>query len=134
MFTLHAFIPADTIFHSLEIVERELTGLLQRVSPPPLEKSFDTLPFSNEPRLLYRWATWSFSVICEKGQRVAADAEVVERETGCSFSPGLPVNRIRIVFGQDKGCLFTNHIIWITDWLKEIPEAVVYDEASKSLC
>lgn len=134
MFTLHAFITSAADVQPLEALEPTLTGIFQGQHSAPPDVSSSVLPFSNTARLLYRWPKWSFSVTCESGAEVAADAELVSQETGVVFSGGLPADRIRIVFAQDEGCHFTNHIIWITEWLKDIPSAVLYDEASKCLC
>lgn len=135
MFTLHAFIASAADAQSLEALEPRLTRIFQGQHSAPPDVSSNTLPFKNTARLLYHWPTWSFSVTCESGAEVAADAKFVAQETGVVFPGRLPVDRIRIVFAQDESCDFTNHIIWITDWLKEeFPSAVLYDEASKCLC
>ncbi|SCX66559.1 hypothetical protein [Variovorax sp. EL159] len=135
MFTLHAFIASAADVQPLEALEPKLTRIFQGQHSAQPDVSSNTLPFKNTARLLYRWPTWSFSVTCESGAEVAADAKFVSQETGVVFPDRLPVDRIRIVFAQDEGGDFTNHIIWITDWLKEeIPSAVLYDEASKCLC
>ena len=132
MLTLHAFITSADDVQPLEALEPKLTGLFQGEHSARPDVSSSNLPFRNVPRLLYHWPTWSFSVTCESGSEVAADAALAQ-EAGAEFPGGPPVNRIRVVFAHDESQLFTNHIIWIADWLKEIPSAVVYDDVGKCL-
>ena len=134
MFALHAFITSDQDAYPLAILETALSTLLAGQDDIGPEVSYSTLPFSNQPRLLYRWPTWNFSVTSDQGEQVAADADFVAQTCGAVFPGGRPTHRIRVVFAQDSSRDFTNHIIWIMDWLKEIPGVVLYDETSKSLC
>ena len=72
-----------------------------------------------------------FDVSCESGEAVEDDAAFCSRESGVVFLSGLPDHRLRFVFADDEEREFTNHIIWIVDWLKEIPSAVIFDETGK---
>ena len=130
MFSIHAYISAADVL-PLEVLKQKLAGLFQGPHSDPPEISSNPLPFSSAPRLNFLWPTWSFTVACESGAAVEDDAAVCSRESGVAFLSGLPVNRLRFVFADDEKRDFTNHIIWIADWLKEIPSAVVFDEAGR---
>lgn len=134
MFAIHAFISSDQDAYPLGSLETALSNLLAGQDDIGPEVSYSTLPFSNEPRLLYRWPTWNFSVTSDQGEQVASDADFVAQTCGAVFASGRPTHRIRVVFAQDSSLDFTNHVIWIMDWLKEIPGIVIYDETRKSLC
>jgi len=134
MFALHAFITSDQDAYPLATLETAFSKLLAGQGDEAPEISYSTLPFSKQPRLLYRWPTWNFSVTSDQGEQVASDADFVAQTCGAVFAGGRPTHRIRVVFAQDSSLDFTNHIVWIMDWLKEIPNVVLYDETSKSLC
>lgn len=130
MFSIHAYISATDVL-PLEILKQNLAGLFQDPHSAPPEISSNPLPFGGEPRLIFLWPTWNFSVSCESGEAVENDAAFCSRESGVVFLSDLPVHRLRFVFADDVERDFTNHILWIVDWLKEIPSAVVFDEAGK---
>jgi hypothetical protein len=130
MLTLHAFLEGPTS-SSLDALREELVALFK--SDGELAVSNASMPFGLGKYLVFRWPSWSFSTHLESGARVQEDAAIVQSTIAGVFPGCLPSTRVRVVFASDPGKSFTNHIIWVADYLRTLPGAVVYDEAQKSL-
>lgn len=130
MFTLHAFLE-NTTSSSLDALHVDLANLFKGAAEPNISDA--TLPFGGDKYLVFRWHSWSFTTHFESGARVQEDAAHIQSTLGNAFPRRLPSARVRVVFASDPGRHFTNHIIWVADYLLNLPGAVVYDEAKKSL-
>lgn len=130
MFSVHAYLFNHDF--NLDQLEVELNKLFTGDARFGLTQSRGVHPFSNAPYLIFLWPAWSFTAHVERGASVLADAEVIRTVAGCGFPNSDPIGRIRVVFGNDKGLDYTNHIIWVEEFLTMISGATLYDDAKRA--
>jgi hypothetical protein len=132
MFSVHAFLFVTNA--DLQEVEKGLSAIFDHEAAAPAPTlSHEANPFTGEAYLLYRWADWSISVTADRGVDIEEDVKAVRSVVGGAFPDAHPRGRIRIVFANDETLEYTNHVLWIMDYLREIPGVVIYDESEKSL-
>ena len=97
------------------------------------EESFsmqrEKLPFAKVESLVLKWDNWLVRVTYEEGETVKADSlEIQERTKSFNLSDLSKIDRrIRMVFGNDDEQRYTNQIIYLMDFLREIKGIVIYD-------
>lgn len=89
----------------------------------------EKLPFAKNETLVLKWDKWLARVSYEEGDAVKADSlEIHERTTSFNSSDLSIINRrIRVVFGNDDEQHYTNQIIYLMDFLREITGIIIYD-------
>ena len=90
---------------------------------------FEQLPFTTNKTLALWWDSWLVRVSYEEGQEVKDDSVEIQKRTG--DTSGIDVSsihrRIRLVFGDDDTQQYTNQVIYLIDFLKEIKGVIIYD-------
>lgn len=89
----------------------------------------EKLPFAKTETLVLKWDNWLARVSYEEGDAVEADSLEIQERTKSFNSSDLSIinRRIRMVFGNDDEQHYTNQIIYLMDFLREIIGIVVYD-------
>jgi hypothetical protein len=95
----------------------------------------ERMPFTESETLALRWRNWFVRVCYEEGENVVQDSIYISQTVG-STAPyeisGIS-KRIRVVFGDDDTREYTNQIICLMDFLREIPTTVIFDPQQKNL-
>lgn len=96
---------------------------------------FEQLPFAKNKTLALRWGTWLVRVSYEEGANVLQDSAEINKIVGSVAPYDLAsINkRIRVVYGDDDAQEYTNQIIYLMDFLREIPGTVMFDPQQKDL-
>lgn len=96
-------------------------------------------PFARWPALLLRWGPWSARLAYDAGDPVLADSRYIQRVAGDTAPTGVPADRIgrcdrriRVVFGDDPERVYTDQMLWIIDFLRDIPGGVLFDTAREA--
>ena len=91
-----------------------------------------TMPFSQSPSVDLVSGSWLARLTYEEGEAVVADSREIQRLTQGELRGRNPsTRRIRAVFSNDETGEYTNHSIWVTDFLRSIPGAVLFDANRK---
>lgn len=96
---------------------------------------FERLPFAKSDTLALRWGNWLVRVCYEEGERVKDDSAEIQRLLGDRL-PGEISNidrRVRVVFGDDDAMEYTNQIIYLMDFLRDMEGSIVFDPQKKDL-
>lgn len=90
---------------------------------------FEQLPFTSNKTLALRWDSWLVRVSYEEGKEVTDDAVEIQKRTAATSGMDVSATRrrIRLVFGDDDAQQYTNQVIYLIDFLKEIPGVVIFD-------
>ncbi|AXV93541.1 hypothetical protein CJO79_21590 (plasmid) [Ralstonia solanacearum] len=96
---------------------------------------FERLPFAKHDTLALRWANWLARVSYEEGEQVKDDSAQIQEWLGERAPPALSAidRRIRLVFGDDEDMTYTNQILYLMDFLRDIEGCVVVDPGKKDL-
>lgn len=91
--------------------------------------SRERLPFATNETVSLQWESWLVRVSYEEGEMVKADSlEIYERTKSFHSNDLSTINRrIRIVFGSDNDKIYTNQVIYLMDFAKEIKGVLIYD-------
>ncbi|MBO9537873.1 hypothetical protein [Herbaspirillum sp.] len=96
---------------------------------------FEQLPFAKIKTLALRWDAWLVRVSYEQGANVAQDSAEISKIVGdaglCNIAD--IDKRIRVVFSDDDSQEHTNQIIYVMDFLREIPGVVIFDPQQQDL-
>lgn len=92
---------------------------------------FEVLPFSTTRTLALHWDAWLVRVSYEEGEEVAVDAIEIQRRTKSTLDFSKFTRQIRIIFGSDNKKIYTNEIIYLFDYLKQIDGILIYDPQKK---
>ena len=132
-FVLYALLGKDSPPTSIERVDTELRRCFDQETN--LVAQFEVLPFTTERSLRLRWPDWAVLVFYEDGPSVLADSREIQRIAGTPDIPDLSGigRRIRVVFGSDDGRVYTNHVIWLMQYLCGIEDAFVFDPFRKEI-
>ena len=91
-----------------------------------------TLPFSRSPSIDLVSGSWLARLTYEEGEVVMADSiEIARPIEGDLHGVESSAQRIRVVFSTDETGEYTNHAIWVTDFLRSIPGAMLFDATRK---
>lgn len=96
---------------------------------------FEQMPFAKNKTLALRWGTWLVRVSYEEGAGVVQDSIEIAKIVGSTAPYELSGidRRIRVVFSDDSTREYTNQIIYLMDFLKEIPTAILFDPQQRDL-
>lgn len=96
---------------------------------------FERLPFAKSESLALRWGAWLVRVLYEEGADVLQDSVEIGKTIGATapYDVAKISRRIRVIYGSDDAQEYTNQIIYIMDFLREIPDALIYDLQQKDL-
>lgn len=96
---------------------------------------FEQLPFAKTKTIALRWGSWLVRVAYEEGKNVLQDSADIAKIVGAAVPAGVADigRRIRVVFSDDDGQKYTNQIIFVMDFLRDIPGAIVFDPQQKDL-
>lgn len=96
---------------------------------------FEQLPFAKNRTLVLRWGMWAVRISYEEGAAVQIDSNEIQKRLGSAFGVDVSniARRIRVVFGSDDELHFTNQIIYIIDFLREINGAIIFDPQKNDL-
>ncbi|MGD7160102.1 hypothetical protein ACQCSS_24980, partial [Ralstonia pseudosolanacearum] len=96
---------------------------------------FERLPFAKHDTLALRWGSWLVRVSYEEGDHVKADSATIQAWLGKRSPTDLSTidRRVRVVFGADEDRVYTNQIIYLMDFLREIEDCVVVDPGKRDL-
>jgi len=87
-----------------------------------------SLPFSRAPSVDLVSGTWLARLTYEEGDAVLADSIEIRRVTREDPSgQEASTRRIRAVLSSDEAGEYTNHSIWVTDFLRSIPGVLLFD-------
>jgi len=89
---------------------------------------FEQLPFTTNKTLVLVWDKWLVRVSYEQGESVLQDSSEIMKLVGASAPSELAGidKRIRVVFSDDQKQEHTNQIIYLMDFLREIPGVVMF--------
>ncbi|KRB02279.1 hypothetical protein [Lysobacter sp. Root690] len=130
-FVLYALLGEDSPLTSIERIDTELGRCFALETD--LVAQFEVLPFTTERSLRLRWPNWAILVFYEDGPSVLADSREIQRIAGTPDIPDLSGigRRVRVVFGSDDDRVYTNHVIWMMEYLCGIEGAFVFDPLRK---
>ena len=96
---------------------------------------FERLPFAKHDTLALRWGSWLVRVSYDEGDHVKADSATIQAWLGKRSPTDLSTidRRVRVVFGADEDRVYTNQIIYLMDFLREIEDCVVVDPGKRDL-
>jgi hypothetical protein len=96
---------------------------------------FEQLPFAKHKTLALWWGTWLVRVHYEEGDNVARDSAEISKIVGpaCPHDLASRSRRIRIVFGDDDTGEYTNQVIYLMDFFREIPGTIMFDPQQRDL-
>ena len=101
-------------------------------SRPEFALKQTSLPFARAPSVDLVSGTWLARLTYEEGDAVLADSIEIRRLTqGDPRGQEASTRRIRAVFSSDEAGAHTNHLIWVTDFLRSIPGVVLFDATRK---
>ena len=125
-YALYGLLTNEPSEFSIESLEKDLKNYLRNEN---FLLQRERLPFSKAETLVLKWDNWLARVSYEEGDAVEADSlEIQERTKSFNSSDLSMINRrIRIVFGNDDEQHYTNQIIYLTDFLREINGILIYD-------
>jgi len=96
---------------------------------------FEQIPFAKNKTLALRWGAWLVRVSYEEGANVAQDSADISKIVGSAAPYDISgiAKRIRVVFSDDSTREYTNQIVYLMDFLKEIPAVVIFDPQQRDL-
>ncbi len=126
-FTIYALLTDDAPPVSNESLAEDLKHYFRNEEGFSLK--FEQLPFAAQKTLALRWNDWLVRVACEEGDEVQADALEIQKRTAAASTRDVSQirRRIRVVFGSDDAQQYTNQILFVLDFLKELEGAIVFD-------
>ncbi|USX11286.1 hypothetical protein NHH88_16310 [Oxalobacteraceae bacterium OTU3CAMAD1] len=125
-FALYGLLTNEAPQLSYESLAKDLKNQLQNEN---FSLQREKLPFAKNETLVLKWDKWLARVSFEEGETVRADSLEIQERTKSfnSFDLSRINRRIRVVFGNDDGQQYTNQIIYLMDFLREIRGVVIYD-------
>lgn len=132
-FTLYALVSENSPPMTVEALETQLSSFFRSDSSLSIER--ERLPFSKVASLALRWGNWLVRMVYEEGAQVEDDSVEISKRVGnvAPFDLSSIYRRIRVVFGTDDARKNTNEIIYVIDFLKEVPGVVIFDPRQNDL-
>lgn len=126
-FTIYALLKDDAAPVSNESLAQDFQHYFRNEDGFSLK--FEQLPFAEHKTLALRWDSWLVRVAYEEGDEVQADSREIQKRTAAESAIDVSGirRRIRVVFGSDDAQQYTNQIIYVLDFLKELEGAIVFD-------
>lgn len=125
-FALYGLLTNEAPEVSIESLAKDLKNYLKNEN---FLLQREKLPFAKTETLVLKWDNWLARVSYEEGDAVEADSLEIQERTKSFNSSDLSIidRRIRMVFGNDDEQHYTNQIIYLMDFLREIRGIIVYD-------
>lgn len=132
-FALYALLGDETPTVTIESLASGLKSFFRNEENFSLE--FESLPFAKNRCLDLRWGEWLVRVNYEEGENVAQDSEFISKTVGSAtpYDVSKIDKRIRVVFSSDDTQEYTNQIIFVMDFLREITATIIYDPQQRDL-
>ncbi|KJK04784.1 MAG: hypothetical protein ACTHNO_14295 [Ralstonia sp.] len=126
-FSLLALLTEESPALSNESLAAELTTYFKNEEDFTLK--FERLPFAKSDTLALRWGNWLVRVAYEEGGRIKDESAQIQQLLGARAPQDLSGidRRVRVVFGDDEHLEYTNQIIYVMDFLREITGSIVFD-------
>lgn len=124
-FTIYGLLSDDSPEISNESLADDLKNYFRAEDNFSLD--LETVPFSSGPTLALSWDSWLVRMSYEEGEEVMVDAKEIQRRTKSKLDFSKFTRMIRVVPGSDDEKKYTNEIIHILDYLKEIRGILIYD-------
>ncbi|CAJ0771818.1 hypothetical protein [Ralstonia chuxiongensis] len=126
-FSLLALLTEESPALSNESLAAELTTYFKNEEDFTLK--FERLPFAKSDTLALRWGNWLVRVAYEEGGRIKDESAQIQQLLGSRAPRDLSGidRRVRVVFGDDEHLEYTNQIIYVMDFLREITGSIVFD-------
>jgi len=127
IFALYALLSETSPPMTVETLETQLSTFFRSDSALRIQR--ERLPFSRTDSLALWWGKWLVRVAYEEGAQVQEDSIEISKRVGdvAPFDLSGIYRRVRVVFGADEGRENTNEIIYVIDFLKELPGVVIFD-------
>lgn len=126
-FTLYALLTDDSPCISNATLAMDLRNFFSREKDFSLD--FEQLPFATHKSLALRWGRWLVRVSYEEGEEVVQDSESIQKILGPNSRRNVNniCRRVRMVFGSDEAREYTNQIIYLLDFFKEMDGILIFD-------
>lgn len=113
---------------SLDSLAADLKAFFSRAGELGMEIERDPFDVSRK-NLLLKWDNWWVRVFLERGPEVVADSVEIGDRLGTAVRDriGSIDRRIRVLFADDSEKNYTNHAVFMMDFLGNIPGVVVFD-------
>ncbi len=133
MFSLIALLSKDSPLITVDALEAQLSKFFK--TERELKFGRARLPFLSADSIDLRWGTWRARLSYEEGPYVVEDSVEISKILGgaAPFDLSAIDRRIRVVFSDDKNQERTNEVIYVMDFLKEIPGVVIFDPQQNNL-
>ncbi len=126
-FNLLGLITKDNGNLNIELLREKLLVFFSKDSTFEIEYEED--PFDTEQQnILLKWPNWWVRVFYEQDEEVIEDSKEIASlndelsETLCTVS-----SRVRVLFGDDDSKEYTNQILYMMDFLEDIPDVILFD-------
>jgi hypothetical protein len=88
----------------------------------------EQLPFAKDKSIALHWGSWLVRVAYEEGPQVTHDSlEIQFRLQSTTLNLSKINKSVRIVIGDDDKQQYTNQIIYLLDYFREINGTFIYD-------
>lgn len=124
-FTIYGLLSDDSPEISNECLAEDLQNYLSNEDNFSLD--FETVPFSSGPTLALHWDAWLVRVSYEEGEEVEVDAKEIQTRSELKLDFSKFKRMIRVIFASDDEKKYTNEVIYILDYLKQIRGILIYD-------
>lgn len=126
-FAMYALLHPSVPECSLDSLATQVADHFAREDGFKLE--YEQLPFSAERSLILRWGSWFVRMKYEHDETVLDQCVQIAESLGPKAPNHLAHidRRIGVVFGDDEAREHTNEIIYVMDYLREIPGSILFD-------
>lgn len=127
-FSLYCLISNQESNLNISLLEDELREYFSRTSE--FDLSYEEHPFDpTKQNILLTWDTWWIRVFFETGSMVEDDSREISKfaKTEDALAISSINRRVRVLFGNDDKQAYTNHIIWMQEYLESKPDLIVFD-------
>lgn len=133
-FSLYCLIDESSGDFSLQFLEKQLSVYFSKTGDFSIEYEDD--PFDPlDKHLRFSWGNWWMLIFYETGQHVIDDSREIASYIDSNQVDKLSVinKRIRVIFANDDTKAYTNHMIWMMDYLEDIPNSVIFNPNSNEI-
>lgn len=89
---------------------------------------FEQIPFTKDRTVALHWGPWLVRIAYEEGLQVTHDSLEIQSRLQSTILDLSKINkRVRLVISDDDDRQYTNQIIYLIGYFKEIKGTVIYD-------
>lgn len=116
----------DTIAVQLQEYFSTVSGFKQKYEEDPFDPS--------DGNLLLFWGNWWIRIFYEEGSTVRMDSEEIAKYADPGRMPLISAidRRVRVLFADDEDLAYTNHVIFMMDFLESSPDLIIFDPQRKT--